>query len=414
MMGRHEKQQEMWAEPVQLGRLIPGDAPLRAINRVLRLDFVREEVARFYGCNGNDSVDPVIVVKLMLLLFLDNVASERELMRVTAMRLDYRWFLGYDLSDIVPHHSVLSKARAKWGGELFQRLFERVVTQCVEAGLVDAGKIHLDSSLVDADTALKTVRKFSCEEIAAACAKTAQRLEEPLPKPPKENLRSTTDPEAAVITHGHKPARPRYKTHRAVEDKTGVITAVETTPGGVHDGSRMTPLLEQHEKTTGQGAATVIADSKYGTADFTYDEETDTYLCPAGERLRRRKRPEGETIRKYAGRKSICGPCPLRAQCMTGKTGRIVNRHEYQVLVDAGRAQSRSPQAKADRQRRKYWMEGSFADAANNHGLKRARWRGLWRQTIQDLLNRHLPEPPQAGQGTVATFTPLPAPPVPI
>ena len=88
MMGRHEKQQEMWAEPVQLGRLIPGDAPLRAINRVLRLDFVREEVARFYGRNGNESVDPVIVVKLMLLLFLDNVASERELMRVTAMRLD--------------------------------------------------------------------------------------------------------------------------------------------------------------------------------------------------------------------------------------------------------------------------------------------------------------------------------------
>jgi transposase len=425
MMGRHEKQQEMWAEPVQLGRLIPAAAPLRGINRVLRLDFVREEVARFYGRNGNESVDPVIVVKLMLLLFLDNVASERELMRVTAMRLDYRWFLGYDLTDAVPHHSVLSKARAKWGGELFQRLFERVVTQCVEAGLVDAGKIHLDSSLIDADTALKTVRKFSSEEIAAACAKTAQRLEEPAAEPPKENLRSTTDPDAAVIKHGHKPARPRYKTHRAVEDKTGVITAVETTPGGVHDGSRMTPLMEQHEKTTGQGAATVIADSKYGTADnfaagqrqglqthmadtallleqarnrhpetvrlfaekdFSYDEETDTYLCPAGERLRRRTRPEGETIRKYAGRKSICGPCPLRAQCMTGQTGRIVNRHEHQPLVDVGREQSRSPQAKADRKRRQYWMEGSFADAANNHGLKRARWRGLWRQAIQDLL----------------------------
>ncbi len=71
---------------------------------------------------------------------------------------------------------------------------------------------------------------------------------------------------------------------------------------------------------------------------------------------------------------------------MTGETGRIVNRHEHQPLVDEGRAQSASPEAKADRKRRKYWMEGSFADTANNHGLESARWRGLWRQSIQDLL----------------------------
>jgi len=101
-MGRHERQQEMWAEPVNLGKLIPEDAPLRKIQRVLKLDFVREEVTRFYGHNGNESVDPVIIVKLMLLLFLDDVPSERELLRVTAMRIDYRWFLGYDLTDAVP------------------------------------------------------------------------------------------------------------------------------------------------------------------------------------------------------------------------------------------------------------------------------------------------------------------------
>lgn len=75
MMGQQEKQQEMWVEPVNLGRVIPEDAPLRQINRELRLDFVREEVARFYGRNGNESVDPVVIVKLMLLLFLDDVAS---------------------------------------------------------------------------------------------------------------------------------------------------------------------------------------------------------------------------------------------------------------------------------------------------------------------------------------------------
>jgi transposase len=416
MMGQHERQQEIWAEPVNLGKLIPEDDPLRKIQRVLKLDFVREEVARFYGRNGNESVDPVIIVKLMLLLFLDNVPSERELLRVTAMRIDYRWFLGYDLTDVVPHHSVLSKARSKWGVEAFQRLFERVVTQCVEAGLVDAGKIHLDSSLVDAHSALKTVRKFSAEEIAAVCAKTSERLDEPKPA-----WRSTTDPQAAVVRQGHQPARPRYKTHRAVEDKSGVVTAVETTSGSVDEGKRMMALVEQHRQTTGQGASTVIADCKYGTvanfvaaqqqgiathmADlarsqnphreleevfppeaFDYDAKTDTYVCPAHQRLHRRNYHQARHYWEYQGRKEICAGCHLRSACTRNKMGRTVNRHEHQALLDKGRKESGSEAAQADRKRRQHWMEGSFADAANNHGLKRARWRGLWKQIIQNLL----------------------------
>jgi len=421
MMGQHERQEEMWAEPVNLGKLIRADDPLRKIQRVLKLDFVREEVARFYGHNGNESVDPVIIVKLMLLLFLDGVPSERELLRMTAMRIDYRWFLGYDLTDAVPHHSVLSKARRKWGMEVFQRLFERVVTQCVEAGLVDASRIHLDSSLVDAHAALKTVRTFSAEEIATVCAKTVERLDEAKP-----SRRSTTDPQAEVVKQGAKPARPRYKTHRAVEDKSGVVTAVETTPGGVNEGSRMMALVAQHEQTTGQSATTVIGDCQYGIVEnyivarqqgltthladmaaaqrqgkgrrasssqlfapeaFAYDEATDTYRCPAGQRLSRVRRDRTEQVWKYIGRKTVCGPCPLREACTRSKKrGRTINRHEQQPLLDQGRAQARSEAGQADRKRRQHWMEGSFADAANNHGLKRSRWRGLWRQIIQDLL----------------------------
>jgi transposase len=416
MMGQHGQQQEIWAEPVNLGKLIPEDDPLRKINRILKLDFVREEVAPFYGRNGNESVDPVIIVKLMLLLFLDDVASERELLRVTAMRIDYRWFLGYDLTDAVPHHSVLSKARRKWGVDIFQRLFERVVTQCVEADLVDGSKIHLDSSLVNAHAALKTVRKFSAEEIAAVCARTSERLDEP-----KESWRSSTDPQAAVIRQGHQPSRPRYKTHRSVEDKSGVVTAVETTPGDVDEGQKMMTLVKQHHHTTGARAATVIADCKYGTVEnfvvaqqqgltthmadlarsqnrsgrpeaifsseaFHYDEKTDTYVCPANQRLYRRNYHPARHYWEYAGRKEVCSSCSLRPACTRNKKARTLNRHEQQALLDKGRKQSLSEAGRSDRKRRQHWMEGSFADAANNHGIKRARWRGLWKQTIQDLL----------------------------
>ena len=157
MMGHWQKQTELWVEPVHLGRRIPKDHLLRKINRVLDLSFVRAEVAGFYGNNGNMSVDPVIIVKLMLLLFLDDVRSERELMRIVPLRLDYLWFLGYGLEDEVPNHSVLSKARKRWGAEVFERLFVRSVQQCVEAGLVDGSKLHVDASLVAANASRNSV-----------------------------------------------------------------------------------------------------------------------------------------------------------------------------------------------------------------------------------------------------------------
>src|ERR1700738_5367871 len=97
-------------------------------------------------------------MKMMLLLFLDSVRSERELMRIIPERLDYMWFLGYGLDDEIPNHSVLSKARKRWGQEVFVTLFSRVVHQCVDAGLVEGNKIHVDSSLVDANAPLGSVK----------------------------------------------------------------------------------------------------------------------------------------------------------------------------------------------------------------------------------------------------------------
>jgi transposase len=94
---------------------------------------------------------------MMLLLILYNVRSERELMETIPMRLDWLWFLGYDLDSEVADHSVLSKARARWGVEAFRSFFERIVWQCVEAGLVDGSKIFVDSSLVDADASNNSV-----------------------------------------------------------------------------------------------------------------------------------------------------------------------------------------------------------------------------------------------------------------
>src|SRR5450631_3444199 len=192
MMGRHARQNELWSEPVNLARRIPEDHPLRKLRETVKLEFVREEVAGSYGRKGNVSVDPVIVMKMMLLLFWDNVRSERELMRVIPLRIDYLWFLGYNLEDEIPNHSVLSKARRRWGAEVFARLFRQSVQQCLEAGLIEGSKLHADSSLVRANASLNSV-------VAVTLAKLDEP-EEAAPRsggPVNQRHRVTTDPDSA-------------------------------------------------------------------------------------------------------------------------------------------------------------------------------------------------------------------------
>src|SRR4030043_1562751 len=152
MMGQQESfQPKLFYHQINRERRVPQEHLLRKIQEKIDFDFMYGEVRDTYGDNGNVSVPPPVILKMMLLLALYNVRSERELMDTLPMRLDWLWFLGYDLDSEVPNHSPMIKARARWGVEAFRNFFERVVWQCVEAGLVDGRKIFMDSSLVDAD-----------------------------------------------------------------------------------------------------------------------------------------------------------------------------------------------------------------------------------------------------------------------
>lgn len=431
MMGIHQKQGELWAKAVDLGRRIPADHLLRRLDKVLQLDFVRQEVAGLYGRRGNVSVDPVVLMRMMLLLFLDDVRSERELMRLLPLRIDYLWFLGYGLDDEVPDHSVLSKARRRWGAAVFERLFARVIEQCLAAGLVGAGKVHVDASLVRANASRNSVvRDLVAQQMDKLqgddpTPEDASEPPEQAPPPPKHKpanttCRSKTDPDSRVVRHdGGKPS-PCYKNHRVVDDKAGVVTALKTTHGTANEGNELMGMLEQHHQRTGQRPCTAVADSCYGdianmvalaqagitahVADlgsrmvnarslgiypadaFAYDKPTDTFVCPAGQRLHRHHFHQRRGHWEYRTKRGVCAGCPLRSQCTRDKSGRTLKRHEHQELLDHARRQSHSEAAREDRRRRQWFQERNFAEAAVLHGFKRARWRGLWRQSIQDLL----------------------------
>jgi len=447
MMGSQEPQKEMFSYQIDLDRRVRAENPLRRIRETIDFGFVRAEVAALYGANGNESVDPAVILKMMFLLFWDNVASERELMRIIPERLDYLWFLGYELDAVIPHHSVLSKARSRWGAEAFEKFFVRTVGQCVATGLVDGTKIHVDSSLNEANASCDSVVKGAPELIAAlkaAYQATESKLDDvttPASYPAvNDRVVSTTDPDATVVRKGSQPPRPRYHHHRAVDDAHGVITAVETTTGSIAENKRLLPLVEQHQANTGQPVQTAVADRKYGTAEnfvacqqlgirthlgdarqatpnvrcqgifsdsaFTYNPRTNTYGCPAGQTLKPRRLHPTKRTWEYFLPKAVCAACGLRTQCTRASQGRTLHRHEQQTLLDRARQQAHSTAARRDRQRRQHRAEVSFADAANHHGFKRARWRRLWRVQIQDwliaaiqnvkVLLKHRP-PPAAG-----------------
>ena len=211
-MGSRNRQKQLWSYRVNLDKRVRSDHPLRKFNELLKLDFVREEVANFYGTKGNVSEDPAVIMKMMLLLFLDNVRSERELMRIIPERLDYMWFLGYGLDDAIPNHSVLSKARKRWGQEVFVSLFSRIVAQCVSAGLVEGSKIHLDSSLVDAHASLNSVHELdaaSLAQIRQACLEETQKLDE------LEHPKNQIDEDQKPNPPGPDSPRQRTKSFKA-------------------------------------------------------------------------------------------------------------------------------------------------------------------------------------------------------
>ena len=438
MMGyQPPPQPQLFYTRFSLERRVRSNHPLRKIEGLVDLNFVYKEVNESYGRNGNVSVPPPVILKLMLLLVFYNVRSERELMETLPERLDWLWFLRYDIDSEIPDHSVLSKARRRWGVEVFKSLFERVIWQCVEAGLVDGRKIFMDSSLIEANASNNSIvdRQSLGRHLRKGYQEFESRLEEA--KEEKENDSdegngkvnqrhvSMTDPDAAVIRQrGSVKPKPRYKTHRVVDGSHEIITATEITPGGVDEGHRLIPLVESHRKNTGRSAEVVVADSKYGTIKnymdchdrglkahipdlkkeqdnggrrkgifgveaFTYDSQTDTYRCPAGERLRRRSPHKGRDSADYAASTKSCRGCVLRSQCTTSKTSRTILRHLRQEEIDAMRNQAKSWVARRDIWIRQHLMERSFA-LATRYGFKKLRWRRLWRAQIQDYLTATL------------------------
>jgi transposase len=179
---------------VSLEELVPQDHFYRHLQKVLDLSFVYALVGKSYAGVGRPSIDPVVFFKLQLVMFFEDIRSERLLMRQVADRLSVRWYVGYDLDEPLPDHSTLSKIRSRYGLEVFRRFFEAIVEQCQQARLVWGKELYFDATQVEANADLDSlVPRFAVEAREAIHEHLAALFAaEPVsPEAAKENLRAS-------------------------------------------------------------------------------------------------------------------------------------------------------------------------------------------------------------------------------
>jgi len=219
MMGHRSKRFKLFTE-TNLEALVPADNFYRRLEGCLDLSFVRELVRDRYEEGGRPSIDPVVFFKLHLIAFFEGITSERRLMEAAAMNLAHHWYLGYDLDEPLPDHSSLSKIRARYGVEAFQRFFERIVELCVEAGLVEGEELYLDATRVEADASMDSLRPrlslaATREHVRMVFEENAAGAEPQPPATPSSPGNAGTEPEMEdVVTATSSVFRSLIETYR--------------------------------------------------------------------------------------------------------------------------------------------------------------------------------------------------------
>jgi transposase len=319
MMGTKVRIFATLPEDLSLEDLVPEDHFYRRLETRLDLSFVRDLVEPLYANGGRPSVDPVVFFKLQLVMFFEDIRSERQLMGVVSDRLSLRWHLGYDLFEPLPDHSSLTRIRERYGLSVFHRFFERIVEECIEAGLVWGEELFFDATKVEANASMQSrLPRFSAEahldglfgDERAAESEAAEETSEPytaaeleaLPTAADRGIRaknakredwisregepdrtivrggyrrrsdyelSPTDPDASLMQHKRGASRMGYHAHYVVDGgKARVILNVLVTPADVTENQPMLDLLFRTAFRWRARVRRVTGDAKYGTKEI--------------------------------------------------------------------------------------------------------------------------------------------------
>src|SRR5215472_3763558 len=425
MMGTKGGDQNRLFYSFDLDKHIPADHLLRGIDQFLDFSQLRQRLEPFYSHTGRPSIDPELMIRMLLVGYCFGIRSERRLCEEVHLNLAYRWFCRLGLEDEVPDHSSFSKNRHGRFREsdLFRQLFEDVVRRCMAEGLVRGEGFAVDASIVQADANRR--RGVPSEQPidwsdpglgSRAVQEYLEKLEQDgqIGASPK-NI-SLTDPAARWTAAPGCPAYFAYSTNYLVDVHAGVIVDVEATAAHrIEETEATKAMIERVEDRLGIKPSRLIADTAYGTApmldwlvndkqiephipvwdkteredgtcsrnDFTWDERADEYRCPGNKPLRREWRAfskprthitKAETI-IYRARESDCANCPLKSRCCPNVRFRKIARSLYEAARDLTRALGKTAEYRQSRKDRKK-VEVLFAHMKRILRVNRLRLRG--------------------------------------
>jgi transposase len=432
MMGQREGGQGQFFYAFDLDKVVPGDHLVRQIDAVLDLNWVHKELAPYYSQTGRPSIDPVLMIRMLIVGYVFAIRSERRICAEVQVNLAYRWFCKLGIEDSIPDHSVFCRARHERFREsdALRRVFESVVAKCIAAGLVGGESFSIDASLIRADAAKKKrlsgdqpIAWPKAEEASRAVreylmALDAARSDEESGgddtgsngggsrgKPPKEV--SLTDPQAAWVARKGTDPFFAYDANYLIDNKAGIIVDAEGTRANRAAEIAITEtMVDRIKRRFDLRPQRLAGDSVYGAvrllktlvdrkitphvpvwdksarrdgtfsrSDFVFDQEHNVYICPGGAELTSTGNIDQGHIVYYRANKNDCSACSLKPRCTTGPM-RKVTRDVNEDVRDRVRALANSEAFRQSRRERKK-VEMLFAHMKRILKFDQLRLRGL-------------------------------------
>lgn len=422
MMGRRSGDQRRLFYEFHLDDRIPKDHLLRRIDVFVStaLADLHQELEQHYSAIGRPSVDPELMLRMLIVGYCYGIRSERRLCEEIELHLAYRWFCRLDLEDEVPHHSTLSANRLGRfrDSDVLRHIFERVVHTAIAVGLVKGEGFAVDASVLEANASRyhgrpseeldwsdeQRQRRAVAEYLAALDESAAPNPDRKVPK-----VISPSDPASAWTAKANKRVQFGYGLNYLIDIENAVIVDVEATPARTYDEVAATrTMIERTQARFDLKPKRLVADTAYGTgaflgwlvkekqitphipvwdksrrddgtfsrSDFTFDKARDVYTCPAGKRLTTTGSISTDHAIRYNAALGDCRTCALKARCCPGMPARRIVRDIHEDARDVARSKMRTKAFARSRDERKR-VEMRFAHLKTHHRFERLRLRGL-------------------------------------
>lgn len=415
--------------------LVPKHHILRDIDKAINFSFIYDLVKGLYSeDNGRPSIDPVVLFKIVFIQHLFGIRSMRQTIKEIEVNAAYRWFLGYDLLEPIPHFTTFGKnyVRRFADSDVFEQIFERILLEAIRCKFVDPSAVFIDATHIKASANKK---KSINEQVKIESKHYHKELMEEVnhdreehgkkpfkdkddddntPPATKNIKKSTTDPDCGEFHKGEHQKCFAYTAHVAC-DKNNFILKADVSAGNVHDSVMFDSVYKQVKEAFPEVNA-VVVDAGYKTPwickqvfddgriavtpykrpmtkegffrkyDYVYDEYYDCIICPNNQVLEY-STTNREGYREYKSNPRICSNCSMRTQCTESKNAqKVVTRHVWEEYIERSEDIRHSPEGKELYSLRSQTIERVFADAKEKHFMRYTHLRGLTKLKMQVTL----------------------------